>query len=225
MNSIDVILLIFMVASALLAAKRGLLLSLLNLGAVVLSGILSKICAAPVSALVYNYLLHETVSSKLYEILPEGSLSGQIGAGLESVLSELPKPLIAIAKQFNLYPDLSASGTQVLTVEGIEEDYIMPLIIGILTILATIVLFVLFSILLRLIARMIDHKATNKKDHKHIHRSNALLGGLVGLVRSVIPAGVICVVLNLIAPATGSSTLAALVDNSYFCGIIAKILG
>ena len=222
MNIVDIVLILFIVGLALLSAKRGFLLSLLNLGAVVAAGILSRIFASPVSSVFYNAFCHGPIMEKLYEILPAGSVSGQINAGIDSVLSELPDALIAMARQFDLYPQISA-GTEVLTVEAIEEEFIIPIVTGVVSIIASVFLFIIFNAILKIAARIINKRITDSDKHKFVHGSNALLGGAVGVVKGIIPAGIVCIVLELTAPLAGG-TLAELVGNSYFCGLAAKLL-
>lgn len=224
LNSIDIILLIVIAVTALISAKRGFIWSVLNLGAILLSSILSKVLAAPASQLFYNYFLHGKIMTELDRVLPAGSVSGQIGEGIESVLSELPVPVIAIAKQYGLYPDFSG-GTQVLTVEGIEQDYIVPIVTGVLTIIATVILFIIFSAIFKIVAGAVNHNLSDKKKHKFISKSNTLLGAVFGALKGVVVVVIICVALNLISPAFGGDTLTPLVDGSFFCGVIAKLFG
>ncbi len=224
LNSVDVVLLLIIAAAALISAKRGFIWSVLNLGAVVIASILSKLLAAPASQFFYDQFLHGRIMGDLERILPSGSVSGQIGEGIESVLEELPLPVTAIAKQYGFYPDLSG-GTQVLTVEGIEQDYIVPIVTGVLAIIATVLLFVIFSAILKIVAGIINHNLSDKKKHKYISRTNTLLGAGFGVLKGVLIAGIVCVALDLIAPALASDTLSPLVTGSFFCGLIAKLFG
>ena len=222
MNTLDIAIILLIAAVVLISAKKGIIWSILNFGAVVLAGVLSRLLAKPASELFYQLFLHGKIMTELYKILPEGSVSGQIGAGIESVLNELPLPVVAIAKQFGLYPDLSGN-TQVLTVEGIEEDYIVPIVVGVLSVVATVLLFIIFSIVLKFVARAVDHRFSDKDKHRFISRTNKLIGGIFGLIMGVIPAGILCAVLDLVAPAIGNDTLTALVDGSYFCNLIGSL--
>ena len=224
LNSIDVILLVIIALAAFISAKRGFIWSVLNLGVVVASSVLSKLLASPVSQLFYNYFLHGKIMTELNRILPAGSVSGQIGEGIDSVLSELPVPVIAIAKHYGLYPDLSGS-TQVLTVEGIEQDYIIPIVTGVLSIIATVLLFIIICAILKIVAGIIDHNLSDKKKHKFVSRTNTLLGAGLGALKGILISGIGCVILNLISPVINSSFLTPLVDGSFFCGLIAKLFG
>ena len=102
MNTLDIAIILLIAAVVLISAKKGIIWSILNFGAVVLAGVLSRLLAKPASELFYQLFLHGKIMTELYKILPEGSVSGQIGAGIESVLNELPLPVVAIAKQFGL---------------------------------------------------------------------------------------------------------------------------
>ena len=222
MNSIDIILILLVVFFALIAAKRGLIRSLLNFGAMILAGVLSRLLAGTAADLFYGYFLHHQIEKELLTILPEGSVSGQVTAGIDSVLAELPQPIVAIAKQFGMYPQLS-NGTEVLSVEAIEQDYIKPLVTGVAAVIATVMLFFVFSIILKLAVALISGRITDRDNHKWMHGANALLGGVVGLVKGVIPAAVFCAAANVIAPALGDSNFTELVNGSYFCRLTAAL--
>ena len=224
LNSVDIVLIIIIVLAALISARRGLIWSVLNLCAVVAASILSKLLAAPASQLFYDQLLHGRIMTELDRVLPAGSVSGQIGEGIESVLEELPLPVTTIAKQYGFYPDLSG-GTQVLTVEGIEQDYIIPIVTGVLAIIATVLLFIIFSAIFKIVAGVINHNLSDKKKHKFISKSNTLLGAVFGVLKGIVVVVIICVALDLISPAFGSDTLTPLVDGSFFCGAVAKLFG
>ena len=222
-NSIDIILLLVIALTSLIAAKRGFIWSVLNFGVVIISGVLSRILALPVAAFFYEQALQGKILTELNDILPSGSVSRQIGEGIDAVLAELPLPVIAIAKQYGLYPDLSGT-TQILTVEGIEKDYIMPLVTGVLSIIATVLLFVLISAVLKIVAGIVNHNLSDKKKHKFVSRTNTLLGAGFGALKGILLASIVCVVLELLASSTGSSTLTPLINGSFFCGLIAKLI-
>lgn len=224
MNAVDIVVILFVAVVALISAKRGFIWSILNFGVVVASGVLSRLLAGPASELFYQYFLHNKILAELYKILPEGSVSGQIGAGVESVLSELPVPVIAIAKQLGLYPDLSGN-TQILTVEGIEEDYIVPILTGVLSVIATILLFIIIYAVLKIIARAIDRNLSDKDKHRFVSRTNTLLGALMGILKGGVLAALACAAFILIAPISGNNQLISLANGSYFCTIIARFFG
>ena len=224
LNSIDVVLLIIIALAAFISAKRGFIWSVLNLCVVVVSSILSKLLAGVAAQFFYDQFLHGRIMNELNRILPAGSVSGQIGEGIDTVLAELPVPVTAIAKHYGLYPDLSST-TQILTVEGIEKDYIVPIVTGVLSIIATVLLFIIICAILKIIAGIIDHNLSDKKKHKFVSRTNTIIGAGLGILKGILIAGIVCVVLNLLAPATGSTALTPLVNGSFFCGMIAKLFG
>ena len=222
LNPVDIVLILIVLLAAFISAKKGFIWSVLNLGAVLLSGVLSRLCAVPVSHFFYDQFLHMRIMGELNRLLPAGSVSGQIGESIDSILNELPLPVVAIAKQYGLYPDLSG-GTQVLTVEGIEQDYIVPIVTGVLTIIASVLLFVVFSAILKIVAGAINRNLSDKDKHRFVSRTNTLIGAVFGLLKGVLLAAVVCVLLNLVAPVLGNGSLATLTEGSYFCGLIASL--
>lgn len=222
MNALDIVLIVLVALITLVAAKKGLLWSLMNFAVVILSGTLARLTARPASVLFYRQFLHQKISAELLRILPSGSVSGQIGDRIDAILSELPMPIVSIAKRYGLYPDFSG-GTQVLTVEGIEQDYIMPIVTGVLTIIATVLLFIIFFAILKIIAGAINRSLTDTQKHKFIGTTNTVLGAALGAVKGVMLVAIACVVLNLFSSAFSGSSLASQVQGSVLCGFIAGL--
>ena len=161
---------------------------------------------------------------KLNELLPNGSVAGELEAVFENVLAQFPEALVDIARTYNLLPDLSslAGSTADLTVVSIEELYVAPVLTEIAAIITTLVLFVILSAILRLVVAVINRLFVSDK-HKFVKRTNMLLGAVLGFVKSLIPVGVLCSILNIAAPAIGNEQLMSVVDTSYLCQFVANL--
>ena len=57
----------------------------------------------------------------------------------------------------------------------------------------------LFAIVFRIIFSVID-KFLNSDKHKLIRTSNRVLGAVLGFIKSLVPAGLICALLNIVTP-------------------------
>ena len=99
-----------------------------------------------------------------------------------------------------------------------------PIVTKVLSILTFVLLFILLSIILRVISSLLN-KALFKKKDGLLSTTNRLLGGIFGLIKGAVPAAGICMVLNLLAPILNKPNFTALVEGSYLCGLIAKLLG
>ena len=221
---IDVIAVALVVLITIVGAKKGFMKTLLTLGAVVASFVGARIAAVPVAEFIYSDYISAFVLEKLNELLPNGSVAGELEAVFEGVLAQFPSALVDIARTYNLLPDLSslAGSTADLTVASIEEMYVAPVITQIAAIITTLVLFVILSAILRLVVALINRFFVSDK-HKFVKRTNMLLGAVLGFVKSLIPVGVIGSILNLIAPAMGNEQLMSMVNTSYICQFVANL--
>lgn len=228
MNIVDFLLVILIAVVAVISAKKGFLMSLFNIIAYIAAGFLAKIFSSPVASYVYSAYLSDKVLSKLNELMPSGSMEGELQSIIEGVFDSLPGFLgtlvdhLDIVDEVLLGLDLTGSG-QTLTVAVIEADYLAPMILKVISAIAVVVLFILFSVVLRMVLSLINKGLTSKK-HKLFRRTNAFLGAALGVVKGIIPAGLICAVLNIAVPALGNEKLLEFVSGSYFCGLIADIL-
>ncbi len=225
MNVIDIALIVFVVAVAAISAKRGFLKSLFNIVAYAVAGFIAKLLCSPVTAYIYTNFLRIKVTDVLNEILPSGSVSGEVFSIVEKALGSLPPFVSSLASQFGIFdPDtLGSASSEVLSVEMLEAEYLGPIVSSVLSIIVLIVLFIVFAIILRIILAFVNKSLTDDK-HKVIKGTNMMLGAALGVVKSVIPAGLICALLNITAPLINNASFYTLVTDSYFCKLIADIL-
>lgn len=223
MNTLDLILIAFIIVVAFISAKRGLLLSLLRLAAVFIGGILAKILSGPCAQVIYALFFKSAVTDKLYEIMPSGSVSGEINSGIDGIMSNFPAFVSDIAEKYGFYPSVSSGGLTALSVENIETSYVTPVITGILSLVSFVLLVIILTLVLKRLAWAINRHVV-KSDHAVINGTNKLLGGVLGAVRALIPACVICAILIFAAPVLGNSSLTDLVDGSFACDLISNIL-
>ena len=223
-NIIDIVAVVLILLITIVSAKKGFMKTLLTLGAVIVSFIGARIAAIPVAEFIYSDYLSSFVLEKLNELLPNGSVAGELEAVFEGILAQFPAALVDIARTYNLLPDLSslAGSTADLTVASIEELYIAPVLTEIAAIITTLVLFVILSAILRLVVAVINKFFVSDK-HKFVKRTNMLLGAVLGFVKSLIPVGVLCAILNIAAPAIGNEQLMSFVSTSYFCQLVADL--
>ena len=221
MNLIDIIVILFVAAVTIISAKKGFIKSLLNLSAYAIAGIVSKMLAAPVGDYCYDKFLKVKVLDEVTEILPSGSVSGEITSVINSTLSALPGFVSSLAEQFGI--NASSDGTnELMTVAQIESEYIAPVVSGVLGIIAFVFLFILFAIIFRIIFSVVD-KFLNSDKHKLIRNSNRILGALLGFIKSLPPAGLVCAVLNIAAPVINNEAFNSLVAESFLCRFVANI--
>lgn len=227
MNIVDLILFIVIALVAIASAKKGFLMTLFNIASYVIAGILSKIFSAPVAAYVYEGFLGEKVIGKLQELMPSGSVEGEITTVILKVIETLPSYIQSLINHFVNPSDIVNAGAEglntVYTVEMLEQSYLAPVIINVLGIVAMVLLFILLVFILRIVFSVIN-KGLTKKKHKFIRGTNTLLGAAFGAVKGTAIVALIAAVLNIGAPVINNPDLTQFVNGSAICNMVAEIL-
>lgn len=225
MNLIDIAVIVFIFAVTLISAKKGFIKAIFNLSAYALAGVVSKIFVNPVTSYVYDSFLRVKVIDVLENMLPSGSVSGEINTVVESALSSLPSFVTSLASHFGITASSVTSeiSNETLSIEFIESEYLAPVVSAVVSVIVLILLFILFAIVFRIIFSFVD-KALNSDKHKVIRSSNRILGAILGFIKSLIPAGVICAVLNIASPVISNESFSVMVTESFFCKLIADML-
>lgn len=228
MGIIDIIIIVLVVLIAVLSARKGFLLSLFNLCSYFIAAVLVKLSSAPVSGYVYTNYVQQALRGKINELMPAEISGENIYSAIENTLSALPEEITAIAKHFGIYPSASAFNDfaekyDSFSAEMIEQRFIEPIATGVISLIVAVVLFIVFVILLR-IAFYLINKWLTKEDHPIIKKTNAFFGAALGVLKGTVFAGIICVLLNIIAPLINNAALNDATVNSYFCNLIAELL-
>ena len=188
MNILDLIIFLIVAVIAIVSARKGFLIQILNIVSYVVSGILARIFSAPVVSYIYTNYFSEKVLLKLNEVMPSGSVEGEIIAVVTETLESLPDFIGSAITHFDLELSLlNAEGTY--TVEMLEQTYLAPMISKVLSIVVMVILFVLFAIVLKFAFSIINRLLTGKK-HKLIRGTNMFFGAALGAVKGSLIAGV-----------------------------------
>lgn len=226
MNIVDIILIAVIAVVAIISAKKGFMMTLFNIAAYAIAGIFSKLFSTPVAEYAYTNFFNEIIIGKLYEIMPSGSVEGEINTVLDNTIESLPGYMQALINHFGV-ADVSGvmeqTGVDTLTVEVIEQTYLAPAVTNILSIVAMVILFVLLGFLLRIVFSFINRIFTRKK-HKFIRSTNMILGAAFGALKGVLIAAVIAAVLNIGVPVINNPELTEFVNTSAICNMVAEIL-
>ncbi len=223
MNILDLIVIVVIAVIAIVSARKGFLIQILNIASYVISGIFARIFSTPVVSYLYTNYFSEKVLMKLHEVLPSGSVEGEIGKVVVDTLEALPEFIAAAINHFNLFDLSLITDEGSLTVEMLEQTYLAPMISKVLSIIVIVALFILFAIVLKFVFSIINRLLTGKK-HKLIRGTNMFFGAALGAVKGSLTAGIICAVLNIAAPAINNPQLLEYVNGSAICGIIADLL-
>ncbi len=197
---------------------------LFNIASYVISGILAKIFSSPVASYAYENFFGEMVLAKLRELMPTGSVEGEITTVITSAIESLPEYIQVLISHF-FSAEVISSGTpgEAMTVEMIEQTYLAPVVTNVLAIVAMVLLFLLLVFILRIVFAGIN-KGLTKKKHKFIRGTNTLFGAAFGAVKGTLIISLIAAVLNIGAPVINNATLNDFVNGSAICNMVAEIL-
>ncbi len=226
MNIVDLLLFIVIAVVAVASARKGFLIQILNIVSYVIAGILSKIFSAPVAEYAYENFFSEIVLGKLRELMPSGSVEGEITTVIAGAIEGLPEYIQALISHFFSADILSAEapvGDTVMTVEMIEQTYLAPVVMNVLSIVIMLILFVLLVFILRIVFSGVNKGLTRKK-HKLIRGTNMLFGAAFGTVKGAVITALIAAVLNIGAPVINNENLNDFVNGSAICNIVADLL-
>lgn len=225
MNILDIIVVLIIVIVTAYSARKGFLLTLFNISAYIIAGIFSRIISLPTAQYIYNNYLNKRIISVLYEIMPTGSINGTFSSVMEEIFDYLPPYVASFIRQFNIVPEklfLNSENVQ-FTAEMLESEYLNPIITNITSIIVNVLLFMLFSVILKIVLHFINSILT-ANNHGFFSKTNTLLGAVFGIIKGVIPAGLICALITVLSPALNNAGVTELVAGSYCCKIVLSIL-
>ena len=226
MNIVDLILFIVIAVVAIVSARKGFLMTLFNIAAYIIAGILSKIFSVPVADYAYVNFFSEKVLTKLHELMPSGSVEGEISSVVMKSIEALPSYIQALIKHFVSSDSINAASggaNTAYTVEMLEQTYLAPVITDVFSIVAMVLLFVLLVFLLRIVFSLVNRVLTKKK-HRLIRGTNMLFGAAFGAVKGTAISALLAAVLNIAAPVIGNESLSQFVNGSAICNMVAEIL-
>lgn len=217
---IDVIAVAFIVFFAAMGIRKGLFKIALNLMTYVVAAVASRLLATPVSSFIYTNFFHGKIIDRLKEIIPKS------GDALTTVKGTLSPKIVRIADFFNIFPDETqlARFDEALSPVKIEADVIMPLLSKILLIISTVILFFVLCFILKLIVNGLDKHLFKRKKKGVFSKANQVFGMIFGIIKALIPTGLVCMALNLIAPVLNVGFLTDAVSKSFICTFIAGII-
>ena len=225
MNIVDIVLFVIIAVVAIVSAKKGFLMTLFNVIAYAVAGVVSRLFCLPVAEYVYDGYFSEKILSKLNTLMPTGSVEGELSTVVSEAVDTLPSYIKALIEHFDVVSFMTEQAVteNVYTVDMIESVYLAPAVTNVLSIVASVALFVLFSFVLRMVLTLVNKGLTGKK-HKVIRSTNTLFGAAFGVVKGSAIIAIIAAIFNIAAPALNNESINELVNGSAICNMVAEII-
>ncbi|MCL2514279.1 MAG: CvpA family protein [Oscillospiraceae bacterium] len=198
------------------AAKKGFILVLIDMAAVILATIVSYAVSASVAAKIYDAYLKDVVMSAIRDKLPENLAN----FSTQQLLDSLPAPIAGLAESLNLIPqDTIDRLNQTISLQNLESTIIAPVCTSILKIICFVAISIITIIVLKIVGRLISGliKKTPLK------KFNTALGLVLGALKGLITLTIISFLLIIIASLFKNGSFAAGVEASKVCSLLSSL--
>ena len=218
---LDIILIAILVAFIASAVKKGFMLSLLELVAVIAALALAFSFSPVVAQGVYDGVVENVMIEALEEQIDQNVNASDIAENAELTLSVLPEFIVSLAENAGVdvakikdtiaTADLSSENLATELVTKIAE----PITVGVLTAVFFIILAILLVFVLKIVAKLLS-KAF---DLPLVGKVNKTLGGILGAIKGIVVLVFICTILNF-ALSNGDGELSTAVNESFVINIL-----
>lgn len=193
---IDLIIIGIIIVIALISAKHGFVRTMIEAFGFTAALILAFSVSKPLAAITYEKAIEQPILNSVTSV-DNGNTEETVDALWES----LPDFLTQNSKQFgiskeNLKSSVSESthGNLKSAVKDITEKTVKPAVVSILKTVYAVVIVLLLSLLVKILAKLIN-KAFS---FKTVGKLNKFLGGLLGVVKGIITAFILCEIIVLL---------------------------
>ncbi len=220
---VDIVIIALFVFFVVAAYKKGFISTVIDTFALVISAVVSYKFFEPVAEGAYNLLIRDLVETRFTRVLDQISSSLSIADKVTAMIDGLPQGAVKLAEamgvNFNsIAHSMSSSG-------NLSDDELISLavdkightiMINVTEVVTFIVMFIIVTLLLRFLAGAF--KKAN--DIPLLGKFNALLGGVIGIVKAAAIVFVICTVLYFFAGMSGAAPLIEGINNSKIYAVI-----
>lgn len=208
---IDVILAVVFLAIVIFAAKKGFVLSILEVAAFILAIVLAFQLAAPFSTAIYDGFMGKNIQSSIEEKLPNNAEGVTYAKKASAILDSIPSFYSSYAKKVGI--DVGELSQKILSADlsnsnianELEEKVAKPIVVTVMKGIVFIVLCVLLGFILKFAARGINKMFKLPL----IKPVNMLLGAIFGAAKGMLILVFICSALTFIAPKTNEAIKSA----------------
>ncbi len=226
--SLDILFVALAIVIIVAAAKKGFVKSFLDSVSTLLAGGIAYFTAQPVSEVVYEKGVRDTVEKSLVEALAENSDDiSNVSESVNVMLEQLPEGLVSFASSkldvdvSGIISEIQNSGitdaeTLVSTLMTSVADGVL---ISLTKVVCMIVIFVLSTIILSYVSRLFSGVVSKIPIVKQF---NKLLGGAIGVFKAVVILFVAATVIFFIEGSLQDGKLLTYIDSSVIYELLIK---
>lgn len=220
---LDGIILLICLLCVLVGVKRGFIHSVVrflgSLIAALLASALGGVLAQWLFDTMFRGAMIEKINSSLQSLGADNA-----AAAANQILSSLPDFLVRALEEAGITLETVSHtiNTQTGQAAGMVVDYLSPVFVNFLKVLAVIVLFFLFMTLVRLLAALI----ADLLRLPILKELDGLLGGVFGFLLAMVSVWVVVAGITVFMPMLSSSAqqqVQAMLDNSILTGVLVNM--
>ncbi len=221
---LDVILITVFAAFVFTAAKKGFMLTLLELIAVIVALALSYQFSPTVAQAAYDGIVKDSMIETVEVQLDEGLNISSSTAQAEVIITAIPDFMVDFATSVGV--DLETVKAQIssekFSAENLATELVekiaQPIVVGALT----VVFFLLLSAVLLFVLKWLAQILSKLFKLPLIGTVNKVLGGVLGGCKGVLVIVFICTFLEILF-SNGDNEIANAVNNSYVIGLLDNV--
>lgn len=220
---IDILIIALFVFVVVMAYKKGFLSTIIDTFAVAISAVVSYMFFEQVAEDVYNLLVRDLVETRFTRVIDDVSSNLSVADKVYAMIEGLPPSAVKLAESMgvnfgSLAQSISSGG------ELSDKDLIAlavdkigyTIMINITEILTFIIMFIIITLALKFLAGLF--KKAN--DIPLLGKLNAVLGGVIGVVKAVAIVFVASTAFYFVAGMSGAEPVIAAINSSIIYGFI-----
>lgn len=193
---LDLVIILIIALCVFIGIKRGAVKEIVSLIGIVVALILAITISKIGATFIYNRFVGEAIYNTVYKAVED-----KVGVDISTTIDALPEEIFQIGDAIGV--DISEkleSGLKEDTnlassvAEIVSESIAKPLVITIIQLVLFIILFVVFKVLICWLGKILNIVAKLPV----LGSANKLVGGIVGLLKGVIIASIVCYVVIII---------------------------
>ena len=212
---IDVLLVFAFVLTVWMAARRGFLRTVLQLGAWILSIAVAGVLSAALAPPIYEAFFAGPARLLIEQNIGAAAESSQAAQYAQQVIEELPEAVrqlagVAGVSTEGLIGNLQSNFTVANAAELLEQSLVSPIAIAVIRFAICLGLFLLLLLALRFLA----HKLSRLREIPVLKQTDWILGAALGLVKGVLLVLMLALFLRAAAALNEGGKLALAMENS-----------
>lgn len=215
---LDLILVAVIIIVIALAAKRGVITTVVEVVAFVLALFVASSAAQPVAEIMYKSFFFKSVQKGIYDSLPANPSTLNFAQKAEIVLDNIPEFAKTYAEKSGLNiqtvsSEISKSGIKndADLYKNLEEKIVKPVAVLVLKHIMFFVLSILFAIIFKLIAKAI---AKGLDKFELVGAVDKVAGAVIGIAEGAVIVFLVCCLLTYLKPKYENPKMIEAVNDS-----------